>query len=187
MIQVLERNWWAFVARGVLAILFGLIAFFEPGITMLSLVLVFAAYAFIDGILGIVSAVRAARQGERWIWLALEGVVDIAAGVVAVMWPHITVFVFIMLIAIWALITGVLMLVATFRVDADHGRWWLALGGLASVAYGVLLFMAPMIGAVVLTWWLGAYAFVFGISMLIVAFRMRSRFKSVSAAAGTPA
>jgi uncharacterized membrane protein HdeD (DUF308 family) len=178
MISVLVRNWWAFVIRGVLAILFGLIALFEPGVTMLSLVLIFAVYAVADGIMAIVSAVRAAKEGERWMWLVLTGVVDIIAGVVAVAMPGLTVVVFVTLLAIWAIISGAFMLAAAFRLDADHGRWWLALGAIASLAYGVLLLIAPMIGAVVLTWWIGAYAIVFGISMLVVAFRLRARFKA---------
>ena len=178
MVSVLVRNWWAFVIRGVLAILFGLIALFEPGVTMLSLVLVFAAYAVADGVFAIVSAVRAAKEGERWWPFALEGVVDIIAGAVAVMMPGLTVVVFVALIAAWAILTGAFMLAAAFRLDADHGRWWLLLGAIASIAYGVLLVIAPMIGAVVLTWWIGAYALVFGISLLIVAFRLRARFKA---------
>jgi uncharacterized membrane protein HdeD (DUF308 family) len=178
MISVLERNWWTFVIRGVLAILFGLIAFLEPAAAMLSLVLIFAIYAVADGILAILSAVRAAKAGERWMWFALEGVVDIVAGAIAVAMPGLTVVVFVTLLAIWAIVTGGFMLAAAFRLDADHGRWWLALGAIASLAYGVLLLIAPMIGAVVLTWWIGAYAIVFGISLLIVAFRLRARFKA---------
>jgi len=178
MMSVLVRNWWAFVLRGVLAILFGLISFFMPGVTMLSLVLVFAAYAVIDGVFAIISAVRAAKQGERWTLLALEGVVDILAGAVAVVMPGLTVVVFVVLIAAWALITGGFMLAASFRLDADHGRWWLALGGIISLLYGAALVVAPMIGAVVLTWWIGAYAILFGISLLALAFRLRDRFKA---------
>ncbi|HUO87620.1 MAG TPA: HdeD family acid-resistance protein [Rhizomicrobium sp.] len=184
MIGVLARNWWAFVARGLIAILFALIAFFLPGVTMLSLVLIFAAYAIVDGVFAITSAVRAARQGERWTWLVVEGVVDIIAGAVAITMPWLTVFVSVVLIAAWALITGVLMLIAAFQVAAEHGRWWLVLGGAASLVYGALLITAPMIGAVVLTWWIGVYALVFGISMLVFAFRLRSRLKE-GAAAGT--
>jgi len=178
MISVLVRNWWAFVIRGVLAILFGVIAFLEPAAALLSLVLIFAVYAVVDGVFAIVSAVRAAKAGERWMWFALEGVVDILAGAVAVAMPGLTVVFFVTLLALWAIITGGFMLAAAFRIDADHGRWWLVLGALASLAYGVLLLIAPLIGAVVLTWWIGAYAIVFGISLLIVAFRLRSRFKS---------
>jgi uncharacterized membrane protein HdeD (DUF308 family) len=178
MISILARNWWAFVARGVLAVLFGLIAFFMPGVTMLSLVLVFAVYAIADGVLALISAVRAAKQGDRWSLLALEGIVDILLGVAAATVPQVTVVVFVALVAAWALITGSFMLAGAFELDDDHGRWWLALGGAVSIVYGALLVIAPMIGALVLTWWIGAYAFIFGISMLVLAFRLRAKFKA---------
>ncbi len=175
MISVLVRNWWAFVIRGMLAVLFGLIALFQPGVTMLSLVLLFAVYAISDGIFAIVSAVRAAKAHERWGLLVLEGVVDIGAGVAALALPGVTVVVFVTLVALWALLTGGLMLAAGFKLDADHGRWWMVLGGIASILYGVLLLVAPLIGAVVLTWWIGAYALIFGVAMLVMAFRLRSK------------
>jgi uncharacterized membrane protein HdeD (DUF308 family) len=178
MISVLVNNWWAFVVRGVLAILFGLIALFTPGVAILSLVLVFAAYAIGDGVFAIVSAVRAAKQGERWMLLVVVGLVDIAAGVLAVMMPGLTAIFFVTLIAIWALLTGGFMLAAAFRLDAEHGRWWLLLSAVASLVYGALLIIAPMAGAVVLAWWIGAYALVFGIGMLVMAFRLRSRSKA---------
>ena len=101
--------------------------------------------------------------------------VDIIAGLVAFVWPAITVLVFVLLLAFWAVVTGALMLGAAFRLDAAHGRWWMALGGIASIAWGVLLFLAPAAGALVLTWWLGAYSLVFGILLLILAFRLRAR------------
>jgi uncharacterized membrane protein HdeD (DUF308 family) len=176
--SVLVNNWWAFIIRGVLAIVFGLIALFTPGVTMLSLVLVFSAYAIGDGAFAIVSAVRAARQGERWMLLVFEGVVGIAAGILAVMMPGLTVVLFITLIAVWALVTGGFMLAAAFRLDAEHGRWWLVLSAVASLVYGALLIIAPMAGAVVLTWWIGAYALVFGIGMLVMAFRLRARLQA---------
>ncbi len=182
MISVLIQNWWAFVIRGVLAVVFGLIALFEPGVTMLSLVLVFAAYAVADGVFAIVSAVRAAKAHERWGWLALEGVVDIAAGAVAVAMPGITVVFFVWLLAVWAIVTGICMLAVAFKIDTDHGRWWLVLGGLASTVYGLMLVAAPMIGALVLTWWIGAYALVFGVAMLIAAFRLRAKVQTLKAA-----
>lgn len=175
MIAVLAQNWWAIGIRGVLGILFGLIALFLPGATMLSLVLVFAAYAFVDGVFGIVSAVRAARQHERWGLLVLEGLVNIATAAIAVLWPGITVLAFVLLVAFWAILSGALMLAAAFRLEIDDGRWWLVFGGLVSVVYGALLIVAPMIGAVVLTWWLGAYALVFGVSLVVLAFRLRAR------------
>lgn len=175
MIAVLAKNWWAIGIRGVFGILFGLIALFLPGVTMLSLVLVFAAYAFVDGVFGIVSAVRAARAHERWGYLVLEGLVNIAAAAVAVLWPRITVLAFILLVALWALFTGILELAAAFRLDFNDGRGWLIFGGIVSVLYGALLIVAPLIGAVVLTWWLGAYALVFGVCLVVLAFRLKAR------------
>jgi uncharacterized membrane protein HdeD (DUF308 family) len=175
MIAVLAQNWWAIGIRGVLGILFGLIALFLPGVTILSIILVFAAYAFVDGVFGIVSGIRAARQHERWGFLVLEGLVNIAAAAVAVSWPGITVVAFVLLIAFWAILTGALELAAAFRLEVDDGRWWLVFGGLVSLVYGALLILAPIIGAVVLTWWLGVYALVFGVSLVVLAFRLRAR------------
>jgi uncharacterized membrane protein HdeD (DUF308 family) len=172
---VLIRNWWAVALRGALAILFGLVALFFPAETMLALVLVFAAYVLVDGIFAIIAAVRAARAGDRWGMLAFAGAVSIATGIVAVLWPGLTVIAFVLLVAAWALVTGSLMLGAAFRLSPDDGRWWLALGGVASVAYGVLLIVAPLIGALVLTWWLGAWALVFGVILLVLAYKLRSR------------
>jgi uncharacterized membrane protein HdeD (DUF308 family) len=175
MIVVLVHNWWALAIRGVLGIAFGIIAFLVPAATMLSLVLLFAAYALVDGVFAIVAAVRAARRHERWGLLVLEGVVGIVAGVLAVLWPGLTVIAFVLLVAAWALVSGVLMLAAAFRLDKEHGRWWLVLGGAASLVYGALLVVAPLIGALVLTWWLGAYALVFGVALLVLAFKLRAR------------
>lgn len=182
LMQVLARNWWAFVIRGFLAVLFGIIAFAVPSAAMLSLVLVFAAYALADGIFVIIAAVRAAKAHERWGLLVLEGVVDILAAVAAVTWPALTVLVFVTLVAIWALLTGGFLLAAGFKVDGDHGRWWMILGALASILFGLALLLAPLMGALVLTWWIGAYAIVFGITMLILAFRLRSKFEELKTA-----
>jgi uncharacterized membrane protein HdeD (DUF308 family) len=174
MSAALAQNWWAIAIRGVLAIIVGVIAFAAPVATMLSLVLLFSAYMLLDGIFAIVAAIRAARQHERWGLLVLEGIIDIATAAIAVLWPGLTILAYVLLVAAWAVITGVLALVAAFRLNLHHGRWWLVLGGIASLVYGVLLVIAPLIGALVLTWWFGAYALVFGIFLLILAFRLRA-------------
>jgi uncharacterized membrane protein HdeD (DUF308 family) len=96
-------------------------------------------------------------------------------GVAAFLWPGLTVIVFVTLIAAWAIISGALMLAAAFKVGPDHGRWWIALGGIASIIFGALLIIAPLIGAVVLTWWIGAYAILFGVMLLVAAFKLRQR------------
>ncbi|MGO9769299.1 MAG: HdeD family acid-resistance protein [Roseiarcus sp.] len=175
LVALLARNWWAIGVRGVLAIVFGLIALFLPGATMLSLVIVFAIYAFVDGVFGIMSAVRAAQAGQRWGLLVFEGLVNIAVAVIAVLWPGITVVAFVLLVAVWAILTGALELAAAFRLGTEDGRWWLVVGGLVSLVYGALLVVAPMIGAVVLTWWLGAYALIFGVSLVVLAFKLKAR------------
>ena len=172
--QLLAQNWWAFAIRGVLGIIFGLIAIFQPGVTMLSLVLVFSA-AFVDGTFAIIGSVRAARRHERWGFLVLEGTVNIIAAALAFLWPAITVVSFVFLVGTWAILSGGLMLSAAIRLSGDYGRWWLLLGGLASVIYGALLMFAPLIGALVLTWWLGAYAIVFGFALMAVAIKLYQR------------
>ena len=178
MISALIRNWWAFVARGALAILFGLYALFLPGVTMLSLVLLFAAYCIGDGVFAITAAMRAAKTGERWGMLLLEGIVDLLAAAAAVLMPGLTVVLFVTLVAVWALLTGALLLMTAFKVDAAHGRWWMALGAIASLIYGAALVVAPLMGAVVLTWWIGAYALIFGVALLITAFKLRAKLQA---------
>jgi uncharacterized membrane protein HdeD (DUF308 family) len=184
MCALLAQNWWALGLRGVFAILFGLVALFLTGPTILSLVLFFSAYMLVDGVFGIVAAVRAARQGERWVLLVLEGVLNIAVGILALVMPGLTVIAFVLLLAAWSLVSGGLMIGAAFRLRKDHGRWWLAVAGIVSVIFGVLLAIAPLIGAIVLTWWLGAYALAFGVALLVLAFRLRAR-KEGSAATPT--
>jgi uncharacterized membrane protein HdeD (DUF308 family) len=174
--QTLVQNWWLFLVRGVLGIVFGLLALIFPGATMLSLVLLFSAYMLVDGVFGIISAVRAIRRKEdRWGLLIFEGILNIAVGILAFLWPGLTVIAFVWLVAAWAIVSGGLMTAAGFRLNIEHGRWWLVLGGLLSVAYGALLIITPLIGAVVLTWWLGAYAIAFGVALVVFAFKLRSR------------
>ena len=173
--EVLADSWWAVGLRGILGILFGLICLLTPGIAIEVFVILFAAYMLVDGVFAIASGIKAARNGERWGLLILEGIVDLAAGLVAVLWPAITLIALIWIVAIWAIVSGALMLGAAFTLKLDHGRWWLALGGIASVIFGILLVIEPLIGAVVLTLWIGAYALVFGIFLLILAFQLHAK------------
>ena len=172
----LAQNWWLFLLRGILGILFGLVALIFPGPTMLSLVLLFSAYTLVDGVAGIISAVRAIRRKEeRWGWLIFEGAVNIAVAILAFLWPGMTVLAFVLLVAAWAIVSGALMTAAAFRLNVSHGRWWLVLGGLLSVGYGALLVATPLIGAIVLTWWMGAYAIAFGAALVVLSFKLRFR------------
>lgn len=186
MNAVLARNWWIVLLRGIAAILFGLVTLYWPGITMLSLVTLFAAYMLVDGAFAIASAIRAARRRERWIFLVLNGIVNIAAGVVALLWPGITVLAFVMIIAASSILSGAFMIVSAFRLNTDHGRIWLLLGGLVSLAFGVLLVLAPLAGALVLTWWIGAYALFFGCFLVILSVRLRAKNNEPHETQGTP-
>lgn len=187
MSSLLARNWWAVSLRGVAAILFGLLAIFMPGLTLSALVLLFAAYMLVDGVLDIVSAIRAARRGERWSLLVLEGVVDLIAAAAAFLLPVAALLVFVALVAVWALISGGLMFAAGFRLNRDHGRIWFLLGGALSVIWGALLLVYPFSGLIVLTWWMGAYAIVFGVSLLVMSFRLRQHVMPHTAAPAHPA
>src|SRR2546430_893966 len=108
MLHVLARNWWALVLRGFVAVLFGLAAFFWPGITLLSLVFLFGAYALIDGVFAIAAAISGAQHHTRWGALLVEGIAGILAAAATVVWPGITALALLYLIAAWAIITGVL-------------------------------------------------------------------------------
>ncbi|MEA1830490.1 HdeD family acid-resistance protein [Methylobacterium durans] len=175
MSMVLARNWWLVALRGLCAILFGVISLVAPLATILTLVIFFAAYMLVDGVVGIVAAVRAAQRQERWGLLLFEGLLDIVVGVVAFLMPAAAIWAFVYLVALWALVTGGLMLAASFRLHLNYGRWWLALGGVISILFGIALLINPGMSAVVLTWWMGGYAVAFGIMLLILAFRLRGR------------
>jgi uncharacterized membrane protein HdeD (DUF308 family) len=173
MNHILARNWWALALRGVAAIVFGIIAFAFPALTLTVLVLFFAAYLLVDGVFALIAGLRAAERHERWGALALEGIVDIVAGALVVVWPGMTLLVFIYLAAFWALVSGIALLVAAFRLHRQHGEWMMILAGVLSVGWGILVALFPIAGLVVWAWWIGAYALIFGIAMLVLAFRLR--------------
>lgn len=171
----LARNWWAVALRAVFAIVFGVVALATPLVTIEVLTLLFAFYMFADGIAAIVAAVRAVSRHASWGLLVLEGVAGIVAGALAVVVPGLTVLVLTTLLGIWAVVSGALLLFSAFRLPLAHGRWLLGLSGLVSVVWGVLLYLSPITGVIVLTWWLGAYAMVFGLMLLFVALRLRGQ------------
>ena len=173
MSAALARNWWIVALRGGAAIVFGLIAVLLPLAALGTLALLFAMYMLADGIFAIVAGARAAAHHVRWAALIFEGIVNLVAGAVALLFPGLTVLVLVTLLGIWAVISGVFMIAAAFRLHARHGRWLLGLSGLVSVIWGALLYLSPVAGAVVLTWWLGGYALVFGVVLLVLALRLR--------------
>jgi uncharacterized membrane protein HdeD (DUF308 family) len=172
-VDSLSRNWWAVSLRGLAGILFGIITFFAPAISLAALVLLFGAYALVDGVLAIVTAVRR-RGADRWGLLLVEGLVGIAAGVLTFVWPAITAIALLYVIAAWALVTGAFEIAAAFRLrKVITGEWLLALSGIFSIGLGVLLVLFPGPGALAVTIWIGAYAFVFGALLFALGLRLR--------------
>jgi uncharacterized membrane protein HdeD (DUF308 family) len=183
VLPLLTRNWWALALRGLAAILFGVLAFAWPGITLLVLIIFFGAYMLVDGIFAIVAAVRAAGEEARWWLLLLEGVLGVVVGLVAFFWPGLTALALLYLVAAWAIVTGIMEIAAAIRLRREVvGEWALILGGAFSVLFGVLLVVIPArAGLLSLTWLIGVYAVVFGVLQVILAFRVRN---APSSAAG---
>ena len=173
MAAILVGNWWVLALRGVLAILFALVAFVLPLVTAAAMVLVFGAYAFVDGIFALVAGLRAARHHGRSAPLLIEGVLNLLIGVFVFLWPAAALVALIYMIAIWAVVTGVLLIAAGIALIRHSGEWLLILGGIISVLLGIVLFFAPGAGIVAISWWLGVYALLFGIALLMAAFRIR--------------
>lgn len=168
-------RWWSLGLRGAAAIVFGLLALYAPAAAFLSLVVVFGIYALVDGVLALSAAMRGAGVSQGAI--VARGVVSILAGVIALAWPGISAFALLFVIAAWAVASGIFEVVMAIRLRRQLVReWLLILEGALSIAFGVLLFLAPLAGAVVLGLWVGAYALVFGVLLVAAAFRMRSRF-----------
>lgn len=173
MLAVYAHNWWTLALRGVLAIIFGVLAFMWPGLTLLSLVFIFGAYALVDGAFAIAAGIRG-REQRRWWLLLIEGILSVIAGVLAYIWPGITALILLGLIAGWALFTGVMEIVAAVQMRKYiSGEWLLALSGIASVLFGVLLLLNPGAGALAVVWIIGAYAIIFGGLLLALGIKLR--------------
>lgn len=170
----LGRNWWLLLLRGLVAIVFALLTWAQPGVSLAALVLVFGIYVLADGLLGVWSAIAKRRDNRHWWVLLLWGLVGIVVGVMTFIMPGITGLVLLMYIAAWAVITGVLQIVAAIRLRKEiKGEWLMILSGLVSVAFGVLLFLQPGAGALAVAWIIAAYAFIFGVLMVLLAFKVR--------------
>ena len=174
-VRSLAKHWWALAIRGVLAMLFGILTVFVPGLTLSALIFMFGAYALIEGGFNVIAGIRGRRVERAWWALILEGVVSIAAGVIAFIMPGLTALALLYLIAAWAIVTGVLEIAAAIRLRRQiEGEWALVLTGVSSLIFGALVLYSPGAGALALVLWIGAYAIVFGVLLVAVAFRLRS-------------
>jgi uncharacterized membrane protein HdeD (DUF308 family) len=168
-------HWKSLAIRGAAALLFGVLTLVWPGLTLWSLVLLWGAYVLVDGISILVAVfTHAAGTADRRGWLVFEGLTGIAAGILTFVWPHITALALLFVIAAWALVTGVLEIVAAVRLRRilEH-EWLLGLLGVLSIAFAVGVVITPGAGALVITWFIGWYAALAGVMLLALAWRVR--------------
>lgn len=169
----LGQRWWAAVLRGIVAIIFGIIALARPGLALAVLITVWGVYAIADGVFNFILAARSGRAGGRWGWFLFEGLVSIAAGVVTFAWPGLTALVLLYVIAAWAIVTGISEIAAAIRLrHFIRNEFLLGLAGALSVAFGIILFSRPGAGAIALLWLIGVYAVAFGLLLIGLGIRM---------------
>jgi len=170
-LHALAKNWWLLLLRGIAGILFGVLAFIWPGITLLTLIIFYGAYALLDGIFAIAAAIRGGDMQSRW-WLILIGVLGIAAGLLTFLWPGLTALVLTSFIGAWSLIHGIFEIVGAIKIRKEiDNEWWLILSGALSVLFGLALLIMPGAGALALIWIIGIYSIIFG--GLLVGFALR--------------
>ncbi len=174
MLEALSRYWWLVVLRGVFAIIFGVLAFVWPGITIGALIILFGAYALVDGISSIITGISRRKSNSQWWVLLLEGIIGVVAGILAFVYPGMTALALLYFIAVWAILTGIMEVVAAIRLRKEiDNEWWLVLGGVLSIIFGLLLIIFPGSGALGLLWVIAAYSILFGIMLVILGFRLR--------------
>jgi uncharacterized membrane protein HdeD (DUF308 family) len=168
------RSWWLVLLRGIFAILFGVLAFVWPGLTLVALVTLYGIYAIADGGVALCAALAGGGPVSRW-WLLFAGLLGLAVGIVTLAWPGITALALLVCIAVWALVRGIFEIVSAIQLRKviDH-EWWLIGSGMLSVLFGLVILMAPGAGAIALVWVIGAYSIAFGCLLVGLALRLRS-------------
>jgi uncharacterized membrane protein HdeD (DUF308 family) len=181
--MLLARNWWAFLLRGILAVIFGLVALFYPASAFLSLVLVFGAFALVNGVFAIVSAFTGGVHSENWWWIILEGAFGILIGVLTVMQPLAMGLAWVLVIAAWAIVTGVFEIISAIRLrKMITGEWAMILSGVLSVLFGAILAFYPRAGALAVGFIFGIYALIYGVMYLVLGWHLRSHVATRAAA-----
>jgi uncharacterized membrane protein HdeD (DUF308 family) len=175
LLRALAQNWWLLLLRGIAAILFGVLAFTWPGLTLLTLIFLWGAYAIVDGLCALWATVsgQGSAMAPRW-WLAIVGIAGIAAGVLAFAWPVVTAYVLLMFIASWAVVTGIMQILGAIRLRKEiEGEWLLILSGAVSIVFGLALFAQPGAGALALAWLIGWASVIIGVVYVVLAFRLK--------------
>jgi uncharacterized membrane protein HdeD (DUF308 family) len=170
-----EKHWWAIALRGFVALIFGILVLAWPAIALFILAIAFGAYVFVDGIFTLVAAVNYKAGAGRRTWLFIRGIAGIIVGLITFFWPAITALALVIIIAAWALVTGVMELIFAFKANQDSAiRWMFAISGILSLILGALMLAQPLLGALVIVWIIGAYAVLAGILLITLGFRLRS-------------
>jgi uncharacterized membrane protein HdeD (DUF308 family) len=173
-LHMLAKNWWLVLLRGIVSILFGLVALAWPGLTLVTLVLFYGAFALVDGVIALVSAFTGGAKPVPTWWLVLVGLAGIAAGIITFLWPGLTAIVLVIFIGAWALVHGIFEIIGAIKLRKEiENEWMLILAGIISVLFGLLILFAPGAGALGLIWAIGAYAIVFGVLLIGLSFRLR--------------
>src|SRR5436309_14325183 len=175
LIETLKRHWWVPVIRGIAAIVFGVIAFVYPGLTVAVLVLLFGAWVLVDGIFRVIGAIGHRASDKEWGFDLIIGIVGIIIGFLTFHAPQITALALLIYIAAWALMIGASEIALAIKLRKEiRGQWFLILMGLASIIFAVLLLWNPAPGALALIWLIGSYAIVFGLLAIFFGFKLRS-------------
>lgn len=174
LLNALGHSWWLLFLRGVVWILFGILAFTWPGLTLATLVLLYGAFAFADGIVSLWAAFSGSAKPTPTWWLIVVGLLGLGAGIVTVLYPALTAVLLVMFIGAWALVHGIFEIIGAIRLRNEiEGEWWLILAGILSVLFGGFVLVSPGAGALALIWIIAAYAIAFGILIIGFAFRVR--------------
>ncbi len=180
MLEAMARNWWTLLIRGIAAILFGFVVILFPNLSLVLLVTFLAAYLFVDGIFALIAAFKS-REHAHWWLVALEGVLGIAAGIAAFLFPGAAVLTFFYIVVFWAIVTGVLEILGAIELRKQiNNEWWMILSGAISILFGVVLMISPIAGVMTLLWLVGIMAIAFGVMMVILAFRMHGHSGSTT-------
>lgn len=172
-------NWWALLVRGIAAVLFGLAALIWPGPTLFVLIVLFAAFALVDGVFAVVAGIRTGSGARRWLLVA-EGALGVLAGLIVLAWPGIGAFAVLYIIAFWAIFGGALRIAAAISLRRERDEWAMVLSGVLSIIFGVILAVLPGVGLLSLTWLIGVFALGVGATLIVLAFRLRSHGASTS-------
>lgn len=176
MNRFFSEFWWLFLLRGIFGVILGLLALFMPGVTFTTLIIFLGAYLLIDGIFSIIAAVKARKTLDAWGWYLASGILSLLVGILTFKNPFATGLALLYLIAFWVIVAGLIEIVMAIRLRKEiKGEGWYIVGGLLTIAFGVLILVNPIAGALTLTMIFGVYALILGIMLIYLAIKLKQR------------